>query len=414
MGPLAEIALDLGYRVSGSDPAISQQTATLKNRGVVICQNQDGHDMAKLHELNPIDWFVYTSALPPDNGELLFARQNGIRASKRHELLNHVIRQQRLKLIAVAGTHGKTTTSAMLAWLLGGLGEPVSYSVGTALSFGPSGRYQPGSRFFVYECDEYDRNFLQFKPDLSVITSLDYDHPDSYAKPEDYRQAFRDFLNQSAIGLMWQSDAEYLGVPPEAGHIKIYPEASGQLDGISLAGPHNRRNAFLAVAAAERLLEGVRREKIVKLINNFPGTARRFEKLADNLYSDYAHHPKEIAATLQLAAELSDKIAVVYQPHQNLRQHAVAGTYGGCFEPARTIYWLPTYLSREDPSLKVLSPAELTDGLDERHRIILSDLDDRLWQNIQKARRAGCLVVAMSAGSLDGWLRQKLAEDTET
>ncbi len=406
---MAEIALDLGMKVSGSDPVVSPQTETLSRRSVTVNTDQDGRAMAALHRRQPIDWFVYTSALPDDNGELEFARKNGIRFGKRHQLLGEIIRKQRLQLIAVAGTHGKTTTTAMLVWLFGRLGQPVAYSVGASLSFGPSGRYQPGSRFFIYECDEYDRNFLHFHPRLSVITSLDYDHPDSYPSPNHYRQAFRGFLSQSDTSLLWQNDADYLNPLPPAANCQIYPDES-DLSAFRLAGSHNRRNAYLAAQAAGLLLPGGG-QRIIAALNDFPGTSRRFEKLADNLYSDYAHHPKEIAATLQLASELSDEVVAVYQPHQNVRQHVIGRQYADCFGPARKVYWLPTYLSREDKSLEVLTPDRLTAGLPERAKIVTARLDDRLWREIKRQRGRGRLVVAMSAGDLDVWLRQRLARE---
>src|SRR5690606_5798559 len=110
----------------------------------------------------------------------------GIKVAKRDELLARILHEKNLKLIAVAGTHGKTTTTGMMVWLLQQLGVPVSYSVGSTLSFGPSGKFDPKSEYFVYECDEFDRNFLHFHPYLSLITSVGYDHPDIYPTPENY------------------------------------------------------------------------------------------------------------------------------------------------------------------------------------------------------------------------------------
>lgn len=180
IGPLAEIALDAGYDVYGSDREASPMTKSLQKRDVQISFDQSGDFLRSEHEKSPFDWFVYTAALPDDHPELVLAKQLGIKTGKRDELLAHIIADKKLKLIAVAGTHGKTTTTSMLVWAFQQLNIPASYSVGSTLSFGPSGRFDPASQFFIYECDEFDKNFLHFQPWLSIITSIDYDHPDTY------------------------------------------------------------------------------------------------------------------------------------------------------------------------------------------------------------------------------------------
>ncbi len=176
---------------------------------------------------------------------------------------------------------------------------------------------------------------------------------------------------------------------------------------IALPGAHNRRNATLVVKAAEFLAIGTREEAVAAL-ESFPGTDRRFEKLATNLYSDYGHHPEEIAATLQLASELSANIVLVYQPHQNRRQHEIKEAYTTQFEKARRIYWLPTYLSREDPTLPILTPEKLTEHVSNRAQITYADCNDALWEAIEAEREHGALVLCMGAGSIDQWVRQKL------
>ena len=180
IGPLAMLALDAGYEVSGSDAQNSEMVELLQKRGATISLTQTGAEIAAAHQQKPIDWFIYSSALKEDHPELLFAGKNGIRTSKRDDFLNELISVHELQLIAVAGTHGKTTTTGMLVWALQQLKVPVSYSIGTSLSFGPPAQYTPGSEFFIYECDEFDRNFLHFHPQLSLIPSVDYDHADTY------------------------------------------------------------------------------------------------------------------------------------------------------------------------------------------------------------------------------------------
>lgn len=401
LGPLAEIALDAGHSVQGSDMSVGLMTQRLTERGVVINDKQNGTYLQSTHAKNPIDWFVYSSGIPNDHTELLLAKLHGIKISKRDELLQYIIQEKDLKLIAIAGTHGKTTTTAMTVWTLQQLGVPVSYSVGTTMSFSPSGRYVPGSQYFVYECDEFDRNFLQFSPFLSLITSIDYDHPDTYGTPADYMAAFRGFINQSSNSIVWQNDSNLVG---ELHGTFILTDQD--IVQTTLAGEHNRRNASL-VAKAVGLLQIT--GDVIEAINNFPGVDRRFEKLAENLYSDYGHHPTEIAATLQLARELNDDVVLVYQPHQNLRQHELRSQYADCCELARDIYWLPTYLTRENPELEILTPEQLTEDIPNQAAVHIADLDNALWENITAARARGALVLAMGAGSIDEWIRQKLA-----
>ena len=408
IGPLAEIAADAGYDVVGSDISSSLVTEELERRGVQVSSDQSGEFLRQQHEASTIDWYIYTSALAQDHPELQVARQMGIRTGKRDELLAHIIQDKNLKLIAIAGTHGKTTTTGMLVWTMKQLGIPTSYSIGTTLSWGPSGKFDPASEYFVYECDEFDRNFLHFEPHLSIITALDYDHPDTYPTREDYCQAFADFLGKSENSLLWSKDLRYLMQPDIPATYQAYDELM-DLSHIKLAGDHTRHNAFLVEQAAKIISEG--QSGVIEAINSFPGTNRRFEKLGPNLYSDYGHHPAEIAASLQMAREISDNIVLVYQPHQNVRQHEIRQLYTDeVFECAQEIYWLPTYLSREAPELEILTPDKLTNGLNAT-KIHQADLDDRLWDEIQRHIDAGHLVLCMGAGSIDGWVRQQLVSN---
>ena len=405
IGPLAEMAIGAGHEVCGSDRAAGLMTEALKRAGITVSFDQSGEFLRSEHQRAPFDWFVYTAALLADHPELVLARQLGIRTSKRDELLAQIITNKQLKLIAVTGTHGKTTTTGMLVWILQQLGVPVSYLVGSTLSFGPSGRFDPASQFLVYECDEFDRNFLHFSPWLSLITSVDYDHPDTFPTPDDYRAAFRQFGEQSTQVVAWREDADVF----TPANVTVLEQTDPQ---ITLAGEHNRRNGTLAARAAMLVREAaaleIETEAIIAALNAFPGTGRRFEKLADNLYTDYGHHPSEIAATLQLAHELNDRVVLVYQPHQNIRQHEVHERYTDeVFMHASEIYWLPTYLTREDPNLPVLTPEELTRQL-TTDKVHIAQLDEALWQVIEQQRARGALVLGMGAGTIDGWLREQL------
>lgn len=407
IGPLTEIARDAGHTVMGSDLAESLVTQELQEQGVSLTIGQDGSFLQACHETTPIDWFVYTSSLPDDHPELVLAKKLGLRISKRDEFLAYVIQEKGLKLIAIAGTHGKTTTTGMMIWTMKQLGIPVSYSIGTTISFGSSGVYDPNSEYFVYECDEYDRNFLHFQPELTVLTSVDYDHPDTFPTETEYVDAFRQFIDQSNHLITWEADNTYLNHPTKESWVLSEPII------MKLAGEHNRANGTLVLKALEYL--GLAEpESALEALESFPGVDRRFERLAENLYTDYGHHPKEIAATLQLARELSDHIVLVYQPHQNRRQHRVKDMYTIQFELADTIYWLPTYLSREDPLEPILQPSELSQHLTNAESVIPAQLDDELWTIIQQHRRDGALVLCMGAGTIDGWVRDQLARATTT
>lgn len=405
LGPLAEIARDAGYDVLGSDAHESLTTKELQATGISVSLDQSGEHLMSEHQQQPIDWFVYTSALPTDHPELLRARELGIRCGKRDELLNHIIKDNDLKLIAIAGTHGKTTTTAMAVWLFQQLGIPVSYSIGSGISFGPSGKFDPVSEYFVYECDEFDRNFLSFTPYVSLITSLDFDHPDTYPTQADYAEAFSQFIAQSGHLIMWDRDTVIgISTPPSAWLLH-----DKEMFEFSIPGAHNRQNATLIAKACEYL--GVGDAATIKAaIESFPGSDRRFEKMTDNLYSDYGHHPIEIAATLRMAREISDHVVLVYQPHQNTRQHQIRRGYTSCMELAEEIYWLPTYESREDPSLPILKPEELTSRLVNRSSVVYSQMDDELWSRISYARERGKLVLCMGAGSIDTWVREQLTK----
>ncbi len=403
IGPLTEIARDAGENVMGSDLEEGLLTRELRSQGVTINIGQDGTFLKACHDATPLDWFIHTAALPADHPELRIAKELGIRTAKRDEFLAEFIKLHNLKLIAISGTHGKTTTTGMTVWALKQLGVPVSYSIGTTVSFGPSGAFDPNSEYFVYECDEYDRNFLNFFPYISLLPSVDYDHPDTFPTEDEYRAAFRQYIAQSELTIAWAKDLDYISV--ESG--EVWRLGEDEVLAIKLAGEHNRRNATLVFKALQRL--GIAdNQTITNALETFPGTDRRFEKLADNLYTDYGHHPEEIAAMMQLSKELSEHIVLVYQPHQNWRQHFIRDQYTDQFDQAETIYWLPTYLTRENPDQTTLTPQELTANVTNQSALKFAELNDELWDEIQKHRDAGHLVLCMGAGTIDNWVRNQL------
>ncbi len=416
IGPLALIAKQAGFTVSGSDKQNNQYIEYLKKHGVTdIHIGQTRDHIAAQHDRNPIDWFVYSSAVPlenPDAPELAFCKEQDIKMSKRDELLNFILHEKKLKLIAVAGTHGKTTTSAMIVWLCRQLGVPVSWSVGAKFSFGDMGYYEPGSEYFVYEADEFDRNFLAFEPYLSVISGVSWDHHEIFPTREDYQAAFREFISQSKRTVLWQEDADYLGLD-QAEHLLIQNSGQEDIEKITLAGRYNRMDAWLAMQVVHAIID-VPIAQLMQHINRFPGTQRRMEQLIPNLYTDYAHTPEKIRGAMSVALEIAAKhnqpLVIVYEPLTNRRQHYMIDDYQDCFVGAERVYWLPSYLAREDPALRIIPPEELISHLNDPSLAEPATMGPVLQAAIQKHLDAGAMVVGMAGGggdSLDEWLRKE-------
>lgn len=397
MGPLALMAKAAGFTVWGSDLNEGAISGELKKAGIEVCIGAQNGEFLREKLAEGVDWFCYTSALPSDHAELVLAQESGIKCTKRDDLTAFLVERLGLKMVAVAGTHGKTTTTAMIVWAALKLGLPVSYIVGTTLGFAPSGAYHEGDKYFIYEADEYDRNFLKYYPWIAVLPAVSYDHPDIYPTREDYLRAFEDFKAQSEKVI--ESNEKY------------------QAEEFRLAGEARRYDASLAGEAVSFMVQdegaSVDRNELIDILNHFPGVGRRFERLVEGVYSDYAHHPEEIKATINVAQDEKRLrgfrgIVVVYQPHQNTRQHEVRDEYRDAFVGADKVFWLPTYLTRENPDLVVLTPEELIGGLSDSEIAEPARLDDELAEKLQKYRGEGYLIVLMTAGPADTWFREKV------
>jgi UDP-N-acetylmuramate--alanine ligase len=412
ISPLALMAQQAGYEVSGSDKQDSGYLANLHSKGIENIQvGQDYNSIAELHQRKPIDWIVYSSAVikeNPNHPELQFAKDSGVRATKRDEFLQELLEQTGQKLIAVAGTHGKTTTTAMLIWLFKQLGLPLSYSVGGKLSFGGIGEFNRSAEYFVYEADEYDRNFLSFKPYLSIISGIDYDHPDIYPTRENYYEAFHQFIDQSERAVLWQSDADKINVSQNKTITLL--EQTTNLDHIHVDGRVNRFNAHVAIVGLEKL-DICSYEKGVEIINKFPGVSRRFERISDNIYTDYAHTPEKIRGALQLTEEIAGKnVVVVYEGLHNMRQHFILEDLKTLFAGVKKLYIVPNYRAREDESLEDLTPEKLCNLIQEPAFREPATLDENLRNVITEHVNDGDLVICLTAGgggSLDEWLRKQ-------
>ncbi|MCX6729322.1 MAG: Mur ligase domain-containing protein [Candidatus Saccharibacteria bacterium] len=414
IGPLALIAKQAGYTVSGSDKQDSLYIQYLRSQGLNdIHIGQTKSQIQKIHEKNPIDWYVYSSAVTMEQAkpeELSFVQSQKIQYSKRDGLLNQILLDKKLKLIAIAGTHGKSTTTAMVIWLFKELGIPLSYSVGAKLSFGDMGTFDPKSQYFAYECDEFDRNFLAFEPYISAITGVSWDHHEIFPTREDYQEAFREFISQSDHTICWQEDFDYLGLQ-SAKQMTVLESDHPHIQTIKLAGLYNRLDAWIAVNAVHEATR-VPVKELLSLASSFPGLQRRMEKIAKNLYTDYAHTPEKIIGCMSVALEMAEvsnqNVIVIYEPLTNRRQHFMRKDYKDCFNGATHVYWVHSYLAREDPLQEILSPTELIKDLADPTIATPMNRDDELKKTIEKHLAAGDLVVAMSGGGgggLDDWLR---------
>ena len=381
IGPLAQVAKQAGYDVSGSDQQDSQYIAYLKKQAypdIHIGQSYDS--IAREHARKPIDWLVHSSALPADHPELKFCREQNIKVSKRDELINLIVREKKLHMIAIAGTHGKTTTTAMVTWLFKQLGEPVSYLLPAKTSFAEMGEYDAKSKYFIYEADEFDRNFLAFEPSISLITGVSWDHHEIFPTREDYQAAFREFIPQSKHTYIWEEDADYLGLAG-GNDIEVLKSNDPHVNEITLLGLYNRLDAWMSVQAAHRAA-GAPITKLMGVMDSFPGLSRRMEKIASNLYSDYAHTPEKIRGAMSVASEMAantgQKLIVVYEPLTDRRQHYMIDDYKDCFKGADKLYWIPSYLAREDPDRRVIPPAELISHLEDPSMAVPMKRDNKL------------------------------------
>lgn len=247
---------------------------------------------------------------------------------------------------------------------------------------------------------------------MSLITGLDWDHPDIFPTQENYYEAFLEFIEQSDQTVLWHDDAEKLAL--EAGSAyTIIDKDDPQIDRrLRLPGRVNREDAWLVARALESML-GKPFNELAQSLNGFPGVSRRFEKIAPNIYSDYAHTPPKIRGAMQLAHEVAgDKVVVVYEGLHNTRQHFIKDELASLFDNVKQLYIVPSYLAREDKNLELLTPQKILDllSISSKNHTRTAQLDNDLKDIIMRHAAAGDLVLCLSAGgagSLDEWLRRQ-------
>jgi UDP-N-acetylmuramate--alanine ligase len=385
LSAIAKVLLEEGYRVSGSDLKLSPITDALADMGATIHQ---GH---RAENVGHADLVIVSSAIPADNPEVAAARAKGIPVVKRDWMLGRMM-EGRFG-IAVAGSHGKTTITAMIALLLTEVGLDPTFIVGGILeNLGTNAKAGRGEHFVV-EADEYDRTFLGLRPRVAVVTNIEMDHPDCYPELDDLVEAFREFVGlvpadgcvigcgdeERVRGVLevgsWQLEVGRIityglgeGVDWQAVDIRFNELGGsdfvalheGQPVGefaLRIPGLHNVQNALAVLAVAHRL--GLGLAEVGGTLQNYRGVQRRFEVKGEVngivVIDDYAHHPTQIRTTLRAARERYPErtIWAVFQPHTYSRTRALLGEFAESFVNADHVVVTDIYAAREDDDLGV-------------------------------------------------------------
>jgi UDP-N-acetylmuramate--alanine ligase len=436
MSGIAEIMLRIGYTVQGSDTKASANTERLANLGAKIFI---GHDPAHVEGASAI---VYSTAVQADNPEMVAGRAKRLPLVRRAEMLAELMRLQ--FSVGVAGTHGKTTTTSMIAALLdaGGL-DPTVVNGGIINAYGTNAKVGEGE-WIVVEADESDGSFLKLKSTVGVITNIDAEHLDHWGDFEAVKKGFRDFVEnipfygfavvcldhpevQALVAAVENRRLVTYGTNPQAEvrvlNIVQSPEGSSfdiavtphdgppvRFDGLKLpmTGLHNVLNATAAVAIARELK--VSEDAIRKGLASFGGVKRRFTTVGTwkgvRIVDDYGHHPVEIAAVLKAARAVvgSGKVIAVVQPHRYTRLRDLMADFSSGFNDADTVIVADVY-SAGEPSIKGIDKDHLVEGLRRfgHRRVIPLPGPQALAEIVAKEAVAGDVVVLLGAGDITTW-----------
>ena len=338
MSGLALVARALGAAVTGSDRADSGYCARLREAGI---EPAIGHDAANLPDGAEV---VVSTAIPDDNPELAAARAQGATVLHRGDLLGEATRLRRT--IAVAGTHGKTTTASMAAHVLLEAGRDPSYLIGGEVrSTGANAEWGEGE-WLVVEADESDRSFLKLAPEVAVVTNVELDHHATFASLGELQEAFDTFTADARVVIadVEEPDAELLPLGSRFGLLGAEFE-------LAVPGRHNVLNAVAAVHACREA--GVEAGESARALRSFAGAGRRFEPHGEGpggsrVYDDYAHHPTEVRATLEAARTLgAARVIACFQPHLYSRTRHLAREFGRALALADVVLVLDVYPARE-------------------------------------------------------------------
>lgn len=433
MSGLAQILIEENFKISGSDNKESEMTRALESRGVKIFYGQKAENITAA---GPIDVVVYTAAVHPDNPEFVAVTEAGIPMLTRAELLGQIMKEYDLP-VAIAGTHGKTTTTSMLSKILLEADTDPTLSIGGIFK-DIGGNIRVGkSEYFVTEACEYTNSFLSFFPKISVISNIDADHLDFFKDLDDIRHSFRKFaqLLPADGSLVINGDIERVSEITDGLNCSIitygsldsfdyYPTdiaydahgnpsfvahmPGGETLNVTLAVPgiHNVYNALASIAVANIL--GINKEHIVSALSMFGGTSRRFEYKGEiggvTIIDDYAHHPTEIKATLTAAQNYPHgKIWCVFQPHTYTRTKALLDEFAEALSLADHVVLADIYAAREKDNLGI-SSRTLRDKIAALGHECnyfptvenFSEIEKYLLQNCTK----GDLLITMGAGDV--------------
>ncbi|MCJ7421640.1 UDP-N-acetylmuramate--L-alanine ligase [Sphingomicrobium astaxanthinifaciens] len=436
MSGIAEVMHQLGYKVQGSDLKDGPVTQKLKDLGIPV---HIGHDPENLGDAEVV---VCSTAIRRTNPEVQAASEKRLPLVKRSEMLAELMRMQRT--VAVAGTHGKTTTTSMVAALLdaGGI-DPTVINGGIINRYGSNARLGK-SDWMVVEADESDGSFLRLDGTIAIVTNIDPEHLDHYGGFDEVKAAFAQFVEnvpfyglavmcidhpevQNVIGQVQdrrirtygfstQADLRADHVRPELGGTcfdVVHTDRDGQVSvmkdiRVPIPGKHNVLNALAAIGAAMEL--GVTEDQIREGFASFDGVKRRFSKVGEiggaTIIDDYAHHPVEIRAVLEAARDAcpDSRVIAVVQPHRYTRLQELMEEFQTAFNEADIVYVTPVYAAGEDP-IEGVDAEALAEGLRNRGvRMVRTVADEaELAEALRDVAAKGDVILCMGAGDITGW-----------
>lgn len=424
MSGYARVAHALGARVSGSDRVMTPYAERL--RAEAVLDAIVGHAPENLPDSDDAE-VVYSSAIPPDSPERAAARARGLRERSRGELLGELSSLKRT--IAVAGTHGKTTTASMLAWALRGAGLKPSWLIGAEIGDSLPNSHWAGGDWLVIEADESDRSMLELHADIVVLTNVELDHADAYGSLAELRDAFGALLARAPHAVVWdRPELLSLRAGPviafDALGVTLEPTATRfrwRAHDVTLAvlGAHNAIDASGALEAAR--LAGAPERDAVAALASFHGAARRCQLMGRTgrgalVYDDYAHHPTEVAATLAAARVLVEprqppgRLVAVFQPHLFSRTRALADGLGRALAGADVAVVLGVYPAREraadHPGVSGLLVASAAAHAARGRPVYWLPAFDDAEPVLQKLLARGDVCVVMGAGDADTLARR--------
>jgi UDP-N-acetylmuramate--alanine ligase len=436
MSGIAEVLNNLGYTVQGSDASESANVKRLRAKGITCFV---GHEAKNIGNAEVV---VVSTAIKRDNPELIAAREKRLPVVRRAEMLAELMRLK--TCVAIAGTHGKTTTTSLVATLLDAGGfDPTVINGGIINAYGTNARLGSG-KMMVVEADESDGTFLKLPADIAIVTNIDPEHLDHFKTFDAIKDAFRSFVDnlpfygfavmcidhptvQDLVGRIEDRRVITYGVNPQsdvrlmdldlsggkcAFSVLIRDRKTGEetrIDDLSLPMPghHNALNACAAIAVAHEL--GMAPAQIRKAIQGFGGVKRRFTRVGEwngaTIFDDYGHHPVEIAAVLKAArASTKGQVIAVVQPHRYTRLHALFNDFCTCFNDADAVIVAPIYAAGEAP-IEGASQDDLIAGLKARgHRTVLKmNSPEELPNLIRDLAKEGDYVMCLGAGTITNW-----------